>query len=69
MENTAKRQHVSRAPNGIDPRRINMPLTPDEKAELKDIAQQDSRSDGAMARRIYLLGLAVYKAERAGAQP
>lgn len=68
MENVQHRQRVSRAPNGMDPGRVNVPLTPAEKAELQSMAFKEVRSVGALARLIYLRGLEVLQAEKAAAE-
>jgi len=53
----------------MDHARVNMPLTPSEREDLRALANRESRSIGSMARLLYLRGLAAYKAELAGAVP
>lgn len=69
MQKPVLREPVSRAPNGMDHARVNMPLTPSEREDLRALANRESRSIGSMARLLYLRGLAAYKAELAGAAP
>lgn len=44
----------------MDPARVNLPLTTAEKSQLRAAAISEERSDGAMARQIYLLGAQIY---------
>lgn len=46
----------TRAPNGTGDR-VFVPLTPAERAELKERALQDHRSEASMARLIYMAGI------------
>lgn len=61
MSNEKQREPRSKAPTGMAGTRVNMPLTPEELADLKARAATQSRSDGSMARLIYLEGLAVIR--------
>lgn len=55
MKNTAARAPRSRAPNGTgEAGRINFSLLPDERKELRRLADADGRTLSAMARVLVL---------------
>jgi len=55
-----------RAPNGVDARRISMPLTVAERDELSAISASQMRTMAHMARLIFLRGLEATRAENTG---
>lgn len=61
MSKETQREPRSKAPTGMAGKRVNMPLTPEELEELEARAKRESRSNGSMARLIYLEGLAAIR--------
>lgn len=65
---TTTNMHVdlsrARAKRGIDPRRIQMALTPEERQAHDQIAHETGLSDSATAAMIYRLGITVWQGQR-----
>jgi len=70
MAHTARRRGRPELPREIrlvNEAPIAMRLAPSEKERTQQYAAREGRSLGNFARRVYLLGLAQYEAEQAGA--
>lgn len=61
MNPSTTEQRVSRSPNGVSAKPIQLALTPDERDSIERIAKQELRSLSATSRLLIHLGLQVYR--------